>query len=230
VGIGIVAVLWVAPTLLAALGDRERFLSFDLVDVSAPYVVIGGFVAFDALIPVLPSESVLTTASTLAAQPGNELDLGLVLLAGTAGAVAGDSMLYWISRTLGRRLIQDRLDRALEDPRIAPAWAVFGDSAPLLVIGGRFVPGLRFVVNATMGLRPYPYPRFLALSAIGALLWASFTCVLSFQIGERLSGNPVLSILASVVISGGIVLAMVLVLRRRYLRERGAAEGTSQAA
>lgn len=218
--VGIIALLWVAPTLLAALTDRDHFLTIDLLTVAVPYLIMGGFVAFDAVLPILPSESVLTTASTVAAQPDSDLDLGLVVLAGAAGAVAGDSMLYWISRTLGRRLIERKLEKALQDPRIAPAWAVLGDSAPLLLIVGRFVPGLRFVVNATLGLRAYPYPRFVVFAAIGGLLWATFTCVLSFQIGERLSGQPVLSIVVSVVVSGLIILGLVLVLARRYKEEK----------
>jgi membrane protein DedA with SNARE-associated domain len=80
-----------------------------------------------------------------------------------------------------------------------------------------------------MGLRKYPYPRFLGLSAIGGVLWAVFTCTLSYSLGEWLSGRPVLSILLSVVVSGAIVFGMVLVLRRRYLRRRGPRAGTTPA-
>jgi membrane protein DedA with SNARE-associated domain len=31
---------------------------------------------------------------------------------------------------------------------------------PVLIVGGRYVPGLRFVVNATMGLLEIRYRRF----------------------------------------------------------------------
>ncbi len=36
-----------------------------------------------------------------------------------------------------------------------------GSSAPTLIVAGRYVPGLRFVVNPTMGVSKYPYRRFL---------------------------------------------------------------------
>jgi membrane-associated protein len=40
--------------------------------------------------------------------------------------------------------------------RIKQALAIMDSSAPLLIVGGRYVPGMRFVVNATMGLSDIP--------------------------------------------------------------------------
>jgi membrane protein DedA with SNARE-associated domain len=41
-----------------------------VAELAHPYFVIFGFVVLDAVIPVFPSESLLTTASNLAAQEG----------------------------------------------------------------------------------------------------------------------------------------------------------------
>ena len=80
-----------------------------------PYVAVFALVFGDAVIAVLPGETTLNTASTLAAQ--GYLDLGWVMVAGAAGAVLGDSALYWIAR-------QPRSRRA-PLPRLRAAVVVF---------------------------------------------------------------------------------------------------------
>ncbi len=59
---------------------------------------------------------------------------------------------------------------------------VFSRTAPTLIVFGRFVPGLRFMVNATMGLTRHRYPSYLLWSVVGGTLWASYTCVFSYLI------------------------------------------------
>jgi membrane protein DedA with SNARE-associated domain len=99
--------------------------------------------------------------------------------------------------------------------RVAAGLAFLGTSAPLLLVAGRYLPGIRLVVNATMGLSAFPYRRFLLWSAIGGTLWTVYTCGLAYLIGTALADFP----LASIIISGSIttvaVAAILLVARRR---------------
>ncbi len=107
----------------------------------------------DAIIPVLPGETALNAASTLAA--AGELQLGLVMLAGALGAILGDSTLYWIARLSSRR-VEPQIAKAKQNEKVGLALDFMGSSAPMLIVLGRYVPGLRFVVNATMGTLPLP--------------------------------------------------------------------------
>jgi membrane-associated protein len=87
-----------------------------------------------------------------------------------------------------------------------------------MVVGGRFVPGMRFLVNATMGISKFPYRRFLLWSAIGGILWSAYTCLLAYAVATAFEGFP----LASVIISGvitTIVIAVIFVVVRRQRRE-----------
>jgi membrane-associated protein len=68
-----------------------------------PALVIFGFIVFDAVIPIFPSESLLTTASNLAAQSGSPIELWRVILAGALGAIVGDSLRYWLDGRPGRQ-------------------------------------------------------------------------------------------------------------------------------
>ena len=122
------------------------------------YVTVFLLVALDGVIPIFPGETTLAAASTLAAQ--GQLELAGVMLAGALGAIVGDSCLFWIARTNSTR-VQPTLDKTLENPKVEAAWGMLQGSPGLLIVGGRYVPGLRFVVNATMGLSDIPYRRFL---------------------------------------------------------------------
>jgi membrane protein DedA with SNARE-associated domain len=165
----------------------------------------------DAICALLPGETTLNAASTLAAS--GELELWLVILAGGIGAIVGDSTLYWIARLFSGR-IQPQLDKATANAAVRSALDLLGQRASILLVAGRYVPGARFVVNATLGLSHYPYRSFIVWSALGGALWAIYTCVLAYVVATALSGFP----LASVIISGAlttIAIGVVIVVLRR---------------
>jgi membrane protein DedA with SNARE-associated domain len=90
-----------------------------------------------------------------------------------------------------------------------------GSSARLLLVVGRYVPGMRFVVNASMGLTHYPYRRFLLWSSIGGTLWAVYTCLLAYAVGTALSDFPLASVVISGLITTAALVIVFLVARRR---------------
>jgi membrane-associated protein len=212
-GVGVLALLVVVAVALHAVDGGD---GFGLVDGEGSqiwqYVSIVLLISADAIIPVVPSESTLNAASHAAAD--GALELPLVVLAGALGAIVGDSALYWIARTSGAR-VRRRLESAKKKRKVASALAVLGDSAAFLIVGGRYVPGLRFVVNATMGLAAYPYRRFLLWSTIGGATWSLYTCLLSYWLGTALAEYPLASVVMSAVVTSLFVAAALFVLRRR---------------
>ena len=168
------------------------------------YLVVFVAVYGDALFPVFPSETSLIAAATLAAQ--GSLHLGLVAGVGAAASTAGDSTLYWIARHGSRRL-QLRLDRAHRRARIEAALELLGGNVPVVLVCGRYVPGVRFVVNASMGFAHRRYRRFLSWSAAGGALWAISICSLAYAVARALPGFP----LASAAISGSLTVVAVAV-------------------
>src|SRR5262245_5785514 len=212
--LGTLAVLILVIVVAVVLHMASGGDGFSLIDEASgdlSYLAVFFLVFGDAICPILPGETTLNAASTLAAQ--DVLDLGLVMLAGAAGAGIGDSTLYWIARVGGRRF-QPRLDKPMHSPQVVAALAFIGSRAPLLLTVGRYVPGLRFVINATFGISAYPYASFLLWSAIGGTIWSIYTCGLAYLVGTALADFP----LASVIISGAItktsVVAIFLIVRR----------------
>jgi len=103
-GLLALAAVWITPLVATFVANLE------LADLAHPYAVIFGFVVFDAIVPVFPSESLLTTASNLAAQDGSSIELWRLIVAGSLGAIIGDSLLYWLSRTVLRRFMSAQVD------------------------------------------------------------------------------------------------------------------------
>src|SRR5207253_9135480 len=97
----------------AAGGDGFSLVGSGVGDWA--YLAVFLLVFGDAICALLPGETTLNAASTLAAQ--GTLDLGLVMLAGALGAVVGDSALYWIARLASRR-VEPQLDKARQNDKV----------------------------------------------------------------------------------------------------------------
>ena len=215
----LVVVVVVAAGVYMATGDGLSVA--DSPSAFVTYLGVFALVALDGVVPVFPGETTLNAAATAAAQ--GTLELLPVIVMGALGAIVGDSSLFWLARRSARR-IQPQLDKAKANPKVSQGLAIMDGSVPVLIVGGRYVPGLRFVVNATMGLSEIPYRRFLGWSVLSGVLWSTYTCLLAYWIGLSLGEYP----LASVVISGTVTtVAIGLVfwtLRRQHARSKGQAK------
>jgi membrane-associated protein len=211
VGLGIVAIVIVA-FVLHQLAGGDAFSGIGEGDGDWAYLVLFLVVFGDAICALLPGETAVNAAATLAVQ--GTLDLGLVMLAGALGAVLGDSALYWIARRSSGR-IEPQLEKAKRHEKVSAALAFIGTGGPVLLVAGRYVPGLRFVVNATMGISKYPYRRFLLWSAIGGTTWSVYTAGLAYLIGTALADFPLASVVISGVFTTLVIGAIFFVMRRQ---------------
>lgn len=138
------------------------------------YLGIAGLTLLENVVPPIPSEVVVPMAGFVAAQ--GKFDLWLVVLAASAGALAGAVGWYWVARSIGNKRLRawvddhghwvtltcDSIDKAQDWFDRHGAWAVFV---------GRLVPGVRTFVSVPAGFAEMPFLPFLAYSAIGTVLW-----------------------------------------------------------
>jgi membrane-associated protein len=211
-----VVLVIVCGLVLQELGGGD---GFDLVKAhqGSSYVFVGLLVFLDAVIPIFPGETTVSAASTLAAT--GSLNLELVMVSAALGAVIGDSALYWIARLFSGRLTE-QIDRIKRNEKVSSALRLLGDNAPLLLTTGRFVPGVRFVVNATLGTAHFPYRRFLLWSAVGGILWSVYTSLLAYAVGTTLDNFPLASTIVSGFITTAIVGVVLWIVRRQRIAAR----------
>jgi len=217
--VGVLATIGVV--LIALTNDALGTLDDPSSDTGA-YLAVFFFLYGDAVVAILPGETTLNVASTLASQ--GELDLALVVLAGAVGAWLGDNTLYWIARSIPA--VRKKARDAQEDERFKTALQLVGRHAPLLVVFCRFLPFVRWAVTAGMGALPMPYRSYALWSAVGAVGWTTYTCVVAYFIGTALDEFPVASIVISCA-SSTILIGAIFFVERWRRRARVTTAGTA---
>ena len=212
IGLAAILAFGALVAMLLMLAEGDGFGLLDGTEGNWAYLTIFAFIFGDAICALLPGETTLNTAATLAAN--GTLELELVIVAGALGAIAGDSAVYWIMRKWGKRL-QKKLENAKENDTVASALDFLGSSAPLLLVAGRYVPGVRTVVSATLGLSHFSYRKFALWSAVGGTFWSVYTCGLAYLVASALVGFPLASIVISGVVTTAALVVIFFVARRR---------------
>ncbi|OBK31070.1 hypothetical protein A5634_14605 [Mycobacterium asiaticum] len=182
------------------------------------YPLIFAFCAFDAVLPILPSETVLLTGGILAAD--GSMMLGWVIVMAALGGFVGDNIAYRIGHSAedwARRWIArgEKGQRALD-------WAhreLDRHGGPLVIVA-RFVPGGRTATTISCGVLQFPYRQFLVYDAIGSVLWATLNTMIGFAGGHAFDDRPLLAF----VVSFGVALALAGTIELvRWLRRRSRA-------
>ncbi|MDG2232735.1 MAG: hypothetical protein P8L16_02850, partial [Ilumatobacter sp.] len=123
-GFAVVGIAWLVAAISGAVAN------IDLDGLAHPYALVFMFVSFDAVVPIFPSESLLNTGSVLATQEGSNIEIWRLIVAGSAGAIVGDSILYWISRTMLRKFMSKRVAQAERNEKVVETFAMLQDQAP----------------------------------------------------------------------------------------------------
>ena len=164
-----------------------------------------------------PSEASLIYAGVLAAQ--GKLSLPLVIVVGAFGSITGANIAYWIARRGGRKLIvRYGMRVGLTEARLEQAEAFFRRRGDVALLIGRLISGVRALISYPAGLFEMPYPRFLAFTAIGALIWPLIAAGAGFLVGPH--WHVLLTWLGRLWI-GVIVALVVAVVGWVYWRRRG---------
>jgi membrane-associated protein len=176
--------------------------------------------AFDALIPVLPSETAVIALGVATAGSADPRAAVLVALA-AAGAFLGDNAAYLIGRRFGRAT-EGRVFTGERGTRRC-AWAErslhrFGAR---IIIGCRFIPGGRTAITLTCGLVGYPRRQFVAATAVAAVIWASYAFFIGRLGGKVFEDRPWVGLLLALGLTI-MISALIEVARRAWARRRRA--------
>jgi membrane protein DedA with SNARE-associated domain len=177
-----------------------------------------------------PSEVVVPPAAYLAA--GGELNVFLVVVSATLGAVVGALINYALAYFLGRpviyRLANSRFGRLclLSQEKVEKSERYFNRHGGVATFTGRLVPGIRQLISLPAGLAKMKLWKFVLYTALGAGAW---NCVLA-ALGWYLHGFvPEEALQATInqysehiklVILAMLVVAVVWFVGRRMVRQR----------
>jgi membrane protein DedA with SNARE-associated domain len=126
--------------------------------------------------PPIPSELIMPLAGFVAAS--GDMNLGLVVLSGTAGSLAGAVLWYFVGVWLGNGRVEWAILRFgrvltmdLQDLQNARTW--FRWKAHWAVFLGRLVPTVRTLISVPAGIAPMPLPSFMMWTSLGTACWTA---------------------------------------------------------
>ena len=179
--------------------------------------------AESACIPV-PSELIMTFGGALAAGavPGTQLNLIGVILAGTAGNVAGSYLAWAVGRYGGQPALRKRGRRLrLREHDLDRAVAWFDRHGNKAVLIARMLPVVRTFISLPAGIAGMPPVRFGVYTTIGCLLWTTALAVAGYAVGANWESIVTAFHGPSYIIAGIVVVAIVIGIWW-YLRRRPA--------
>jgi len=170
--------------------------------------------------PFLPGDSLLFAAGSFGAL--GALDVRVIVATLCAASILGDSTNYWIGRYVGPRVFSRDDVWYLNKRHLERTRKFYERHGGKAVIIARFAPILRTFSPFVAGIGRMHYPRFLAFSVFGTLLWVNTFTLGGFYFGGLpiVKENFTMVILAIIVIS--LIPAVVGVVRAK-LDERAAA-------
>ena len=140
------------------------------------YWTITLLMAIESSFIPFPSEVVVPPAAYKAAATG-ELNVWLVILSATLGAVIGAFINYFLALWLGKPIVykfaNSRLGHMclLNEQKIVKAEEFFVRHGVVATLIGRLVPAVRQLISIPAGLARMNIAKFALYTAIGAGLW-----------------------------------------------------------
>lgn len=168
-------------TTLSMLQKVERWYenNMNYFSITALMTVESSFIPF-------PSEIVIPPAAYIASKPESNLNIFLVVLFGTLGAVLGALINYGLSYWLGRPIIHKFADSKLghllllSSEKITKAENYFNDHGKVSTFVGRLIPGIRQLISIPAGLARMNLISFILYTALGAGIWNIILAALGY--------------------------------------------------
>ena len=158
------------------------------------YASITALMTIESSFIPFPSEVVIPPAVYVASEPTSALcatgnypvDVALIVLFGTVGAMLGAVINYLLSMWLGRPIIYKFADSRvghlllLSSEKVQKAENYFDDHGKVSTFIGRLIPGIRQLISIPAGLAKMHFGQFLLYTFLGAFIWNTVLALLGY--------------------------------------------------
>ncbi len=131
-----------------------------------------------------PSEIVVPPAAYKALQPDSGLNIILLVVFATLGALIGAFVNYYLAKFLGRPIVYRFADSRvgqmclLDSKKVEEAEEFFRKHGAVSTFVGRLIPAIRQLISIPAGLSGMKLFPFALFTTLGALLWNTVLAVL----------------------------------------------------
>ena len=170
-----------APDTLSIIQKVEKWYesNMDYGSITLLMTIESSFIPF-------PSEVVIPPAAYIASKPDSHLNIFLVVLFGTLGALIGAYINYFLALWLGRPVMYKIADSKfgkillLSSEKIKHAEKYFNDHGKVSTFVGRLIPGIRQLISLPAGLARMNFVSFTIYTILGAAIWNSILALLGY--------------------------------------------------
>jgi membrane protein DedA with SNARE-associated domain len=133
-----------------------------------------------------PSEVVVPPAAYKASQEGSNMNIVLIVLFATFGAIIGSIVNYYLALWLGRPIIykfaESKIGRMclLNKEKVQKAEEYFVKHGKSSTFVGRLVPAIRQLISIPAGLAKMNLASFLLYTTLGATLWNIILAIVGY--------------------------------------------------
>lgn len=174
-------------------GDNDSSTGFvaDLLhwyDANMNYTTVGILMTVESSFIPFPSEVVIPPAVYVASNPDSAsgMNIWVIILVGTLGAMLGAFINYFLSRWLGRPIIYAFVDSKLghalmlSGEKMERAEEYFNKHGNISTLIGRLVPVVRQLISIPAGLSKMNIGSFALYTFIGAATWNCILALLGY--------------------------------------------------
>jgi membrane protein DedA with SNARE-associated domain len=149
------------------------------------YLGVGFLMFLETVFPPIPSEVVMPVAGVTAAR--GKLELSLVILSGSAGAMLGNLFWYFAARALGYDRLKPFVRKhgkwlTVNWREVQRAHDWMDRHGVAFVLLGRLVPTVRSLVSIPAGLLEMRFRTFFVASSLGTIAWTALLAGAGFRL------------------------------------------------
>ena len=177
----------IAAVATTELSTMEKLTAFCLENLN--YTTVTTFMAIESSFIPFPSEAVVPPAAWKAAVTG-EMNVFLVVLFATLGAIIGALLNYFLALWLGRPIVYKFANSRfghmclIDEEKVKYAEEYFDKHGAISTIIGRLVPAVRQLISIPAGLARMGLGRFLLYTTLGAGAWNIILAILGYYMSK----------------------------------------------
>lgn len=174
--------------LISWFNPADIINEFLHADAATVYWLVFAFMVIESSFIPFPSEVIVPPAAYLSAT-SHEVNVWLVLLLATCGAIVGALVNYYLSMWIGRPIVykfaQSGLGHALfiTPQKVENAEKYFDKHGAVSTFVGRLIPAIRQLISIPAGLSKMNIGMFIIFTALGAAVWNGILAGLGCWLG-----------------------------------------------
>ena len=190
---------------------------FDWYMANLNYFTIALLMLIESTFLPLPSEVVIPFAAYKAGQ--GELNVFIVVISGTIGALTGSLINYTLAYYLGRPIVYkfagSRLGRMclLSEEKVMHAEEYFIRNGKTSTFIGRLVPGIRHLISIPAGLARMSLRDFMLFTFIGAGIWNIILAIIGYYLYAV--REQIFPYLGHILLGVGLIFVVYLIIKAR---------------